>query len=263
MATAQAANSPLSADELSHYRRLGFVVRRRVFSREEMVELAAESERLLNEHAALIDPKNLRCRFMAHVDSGEPLFEVFDPVNDLSPLCARICADERIIAMVDAIYGEPCALFKEKLIYKLPGAAGYELHQDIPRTWAGFPRSFLTVLLPIDRPSEDNGCTEIFTGYHHDLIATENGESYPLPAHCVSASRRVKLLLDPGDVAIFHGLTPHRSGPNRSPGMRRTFYLSYNARSEGGDQRALHYREFHTFMRQRVGGDDPDSMYFR
>jgi len=171
----------LSAVELADYKRFGFVVRRGVFAQEEMAELAAEAERLLTEHSDLIDPKNLRCRYMARFDAGEPLFEVFDPVNDISPVCERFTSDARILAMVDSICGEPASLFKEKLIFKLPGAMGYNLHQDIPRTWAGFPRSFLTVLVPIDRPTDENGCTEIFTGYHHDFIVSGNGEATCCP----------------------------------------------------------------------------------
>jgi hypothetical protein len=255
--------TPLSTAELSEYRELGFVVRRHVFTAEEMAELAAESDRLLTEHRELIDPKNLRCRYMKHVDSGEPLFEVFDPVNDISPVCARFTADARIRTMVDSIYGGPASLFKEKLIFKFPGAIGHDLHQDIPRTWSGFPRSFLTVLVPIDPPTEENGCTELFSGYHHDFIVAPNGEGYMLPDGCVASKRRVKLLLDPGDVAIFHGLTPHRSSPNRSSATRRAFYISYNARSEGGDQRELHYREFHLFLRKCLDSDAPESVYFR
>lgn len=253
----------LAAQELAHYRRLGFVVRRGVFAAAEMAEFAAESERLLGECRGLIDRRNLRCRYMPRVDSGEPLFEVFDPVNDLSPTFARLSADPRLLAIVESIYGEPASLFKEKLIYKPPGALGYELHQDIPRQWAGFPRSFLTVLVPIDEATEANGCTEVFSGYHHEFIAAENSATYMLPADAVDASRGVKLLLTPGDVAVFHGLTPHRSSPNRSAQSRRAFYVSYNARSEGGDQRAKHYAEFHDKMKSRLSEADRKATYFR
>ena len=172
---------------------------------------------------------------MAHVETGEKLFEVFDPVNDISPVCERFTNDPRLLKrMVESIYGEPACLFKEKLIFKPPGALGYNLHQDIPRTWAGFPRTFLTVLIPIDRSTQENGCTEIFSGYHHEFMAPpDRPDLYMLPADSVDPARRVRLVLEPGDVAIFHGLTPHRSDPNRSSEMRRVFYVSYNARSDG------------------------------
>ena len=71
--------------------------------------------------------------------------------------------------------------------------------------------------------------------------------------------------LNPGDVAVFGCLTPHRSAPNRSGVRRRGLFLSYNARSDGGDQRAAHYAAFHDYLRccapQR--GQDPATLFFR
>src|SRR5262249_1745336 len=170
MPAAVADPTSLSAVELDEYRRLGHVVRRRAFSAEMIAELRTESDRLLRERRDLIDPYNLRCRFMAHVETGDKIFEVFDPVNDISPVCARFTSDARLLAMIESIYGEPACLFKEKLIFKPPGALGYNLHQDIPRYWKGFPQTFLTVLIPIDAATEENGCTEVFSGYHHDSL---------------------------------------------------------------------------------------------
>ena len=253
----------LAAAELAQYRDSGFIVLRGVFAATEMVGFAAEADRLLIEHAKLVDRNNLRCRFMPHVDSGEPLFEVFDPVNDLSSAFARLAADRRLLAIVESIYGEPASLFKEKVIFKPPGALGYDLHQDIPRSWPGFPRSFLTVLVPIDEATETNGCTEVFAAYHRDFLGPADNQSYMLPADAVDPSRGVKLLLAPGDVAVFHGLTPHRSAPNRTNRSRRAFYASYNARSEAGDQRARHYAEFHEKMKTRLAPADRAAAYFR
>lgn len=255
---------PLTPHEIDEYRRLGFVVRRKLFSPDEMAALAAESQRLLDEHADLIDPANLRCRFMPHFESGQPLFEVFDPVNDISPVCRQMCLDARLVSLVESIYSEPACLFKEKLIFKPAGALGYSLHQDIPRTWPGFPRSFLTALVPIDAANEENGCTEVYAGYHRDFLApADRPDLYMLPADCVDPARRVSLVLDPGDVALFHGLTPHRSEPNRSQDCRRALYVSYNARSDGGEQRERHYAQFHEQMRSRMAAPGKKPLYFR
>ena len=254
----------LSPTELDDYQQHGYVVRRNLFAPVEVANLQREAVRLLVDHRDLIDPGNLRCRFMEHVETGEPIFEVFDPVNDISPVCAGFANDPRIVAMVESIYGEPACLFKEKLIFKPPGARGYDLHQDIPRYWPGFPRSFLTVLLPIDEATADNGCTELYAGYHHDFLQPPGRpDLYMLPADVVDSRRRVPLLLSPGDAAVFHGLTPHRSAPNRSPGLRRALYLSYNARSDGGDQRQRHYQEFQERMRTHHEQQGRSGMYFR
>jgi len=247
---------------LGQYRRDGFAVLRYCFNLSEMRALQADAERLLRDCADLIHPRNLRCRFMPHHESGELLFEVFDPVNDLSPVCEQFCRDRRVLDFVEAIYGEPACLFKDKLIFKPPGATGYRLHQDIPLGWKGFPQSFVTVLIPIDASSTGNGCTEVFAGYHSGYLSSNPGE-YMLPDELVDEARRVNLELEPGDIAVFHGLTPHRSAPNRSGGMRRALYVSYNAISEGGDQRAAHYTEFQSKTRQRLESQSADPVFFK
>jgi hypothetical protein len=244
----------LFLETLARYRELGHIVIRNLFLPDEIAELVRETERILIECRELIRPENLRCRFMPHFETGEKLFEVFDPVNDISPVCARFSNDPRIHAILEAIYGEPACLFKEKLIFKLPGATGYNLHQDIPLSW--------DVLIPVDGSTRENGCTEVWSGYHADFLCDDPG-TYMIPRHMVDDSRRAYLEMAPGDVAIFHGLTPHASEPNRSSGMRRTFYVSYNRASDGGDQRADHYARFHEKTLGRHAPDVRETFYFR
>lgn len=241
----------LSGEQLAQYWRDGFVVVKGLFSADEIAALRHETDRLLTERQDLISPQNLRCRYMPHYSTGEQLFEVFDPVNDVSPVCEQFAKHPRILAAMESIYEEPAFLFKEKLIFKPAGALGYKLHQDIPLYWKGFPRSFVTILIPIDQTTQQNGCTEVFSGYHGDFLS-DSPEVYMLPDDSVDPARRTWLELDPGDVAIFHGLTPHRSEPNKSSTMRRSFYVSYNKASEGGDQRAGHYAQFQEKMQKRL-----------
>ena len=256
------AGSKLTEDQIYEYRTKGFLVLKDVFGTDEMHTLLAESDRLLIEHRDLISPHNLRCRYMPHYETGEQLFEVFDPVNDLSPVCQRFCFDSRILSVIETLYGEPACLFKEKLIFKPPGALGYNLHQDIPFAWEGFPRTFLTVLIPIDPSLEENGCTEVFSGYHGDFLSRD-GSVYMLPDDCVDVNRRTLLVLNPGDIAIFHGLTPHRSEPNCSDKMRRVFYVSYNAQSDGGDQHDAHYEAFRQLLRQHRNSGSGEAAFYK
>ena len=251
----------LSQKQISEYETHGFLVLRNVFDADEMRDLCSESDRLLTERRDLINPNNLRCRYMPHHLTGEPLFEVFDPVNDISPVCRKFCLDRRIVQVVESLYGEPACLFKEKLIFKPTGALGYRLHQDIPLAWKGFPKTFLTVMLPIDPSSAENGCTEVYSGYHREFLSKDATE-YMLPDDCVDQSRRTALVMNPGDIAIFHGLTPHRSAANRSAQMRRVLYISYNAESDGGDQREAHYAEFRERMREHRQSSSTEAVYY-
>jgi hypothetical protein len=256
-------SSDVLAEPLVHsYERDGFLALRGVFQRAEIARVADEADRLLGR-SDLIDPSNLRCRFKPGEGGGAYLFETFDPVVDIAPRSAELAADARIAAVLAAIYGDAARLFKDKLIFKPPGAVGYGLHQDYV-AWPHFPRSFISVLVPIDATDLANGCTEVFPGYHRQgCLSPEDGEYHGVDPALVDEDRVVALELEPGDLALFGCFTPHRSGPNRSDRWRRQLYLSYNARGDGGELRATHYRFFHDYLtRKNVAGGKTDG-YFR
>lgn len=256
-------NSVLTSRQLEQYRADGFLVLRNVFSPSEIAAAALEADRLLSDRRDLIDTNNLRCRYQKDVGTGECLFETFDPIADISAECHRIAHDRRILGALALIYGEPACLFKDKLIFKPPGATGYGLHQDFI-AWPGFPRSFLTVLVAIDACDPQNGSTELFAGYHQNgTLSPEDGHYHELPLDLVDLSKGHPLTLAPGDIAIFGGFTPHRSAPNRSGRWRRQLYLSYNALSDGGEQHDQHYAEFHGWLRQRYAEHGKHDVYFR
>jgi ectoine hydroxylase-related dioxygenase (phytanoyl-CoA dioxygenase family) len=244
------------------YDRDGFVVARSLFDPAIMAEASAEADRLLKDYDHLRDTKNMRCRWQNNVFTGECTFETFDPVIDLSPVCERLALHPKLLAVLATLYGEPARLFKDKLIYKPPGVKGYGLHQDWI-AWDGFPRSFLTVLVPFDPADRDNGCTVVYPGYHRDgPLTPQDGKYHELPADTVDEAKAVHLALEPGDVAVFGGFTPHRSDPNISDRWRRQLYLSYNADSDGGDQRDEHYREFHAWLKVKYAEYGKSETYF-
>jgi ectoine hydroxylase-related dioxygenase (phytanoyl-CoA dioxygenase family) len=252
----------LSDEQLRQYQADGFLILRQVFSSAEIAEAEAEANELLTRKE-LIDTNNIRCRWQNHVVSGECMFECFDPVIDIGPTCSRLAHDPRILEPLSAIYGDEALLFKDKLIFKPPGAKGYGMHQDFIG-WKDFPRTFVTVLVAIDGADADNGATEVFPGYHHvGYLSPIDGMYHELPAGSVDESRGVKLDLEPGDIALFGCFTPHRSAPNRSDRWRRQLYLSYNSRADGGERRDAHYREFHAWLKDRYAEYDKTEVYFR
>jgi hypothetical protein len=262
MIAADATLSEISESRRVAYERDGFVVVRGLFDEKLMCEAAAEADRLLVDFDHLRSVKNLRCRWQSNVYTGECTFETFDPVIDIGPVCKRLALDSRLLDLLASLYGEPAQLFKDKLIYKPPGVKGYGLHQDWI-AWEGFPRTFLTVLVPIDAADRDNGCTVVYPGYHRDgPLTRQDGQYHELPAVTVDEARAVPLVLEPGDIAIFGGFTPHRSDPNVSGRWRRQLYLSYNADSDGGAQREKHYREFHAWLREKYAEYGKSETYF-
>jgi hypothetical protein len=251
----------LTADQCRAYDEEGYLVLRGLFPADEIAAVAGEADRLVGRKD-LIDVRNLRCRWQPHCDDGECLFETFDPVIDIAPACARLARHPRLLAVVADLYGGPARLFKDKLIFKPPGAKGYDLHQDFI-AWASFPRTFVTAAVAIDPCERDNGCTVVYPGYHRaGCLSREDGEYHPLPPETVEETAGVPLELAPGDVALFGCFTPHCSAANGSARWRRLLYLSYNADSDGGDRREQHYREFLSWLRKKYAEYGKHNTYF-
>ncbi len=261
--TVSTACAPLNEAQVRAWHDDGFVILRGLFFPDEIARTAEEADALRERCKPLMSVRNLRCRWQPNLVTGAACeFETFDPVIDLSRSFHDLAHDPRLLAALADLYGEPALLFKDKLIYKPPGLKGYGLHQDWI-AWPGFPRSFLTVLVPLDPTDKDNGATEVFPGYHHHgSLSAEDGNYHELPLDVVNESRGVLLELQPGDVAIFGGFTPHRSAPNNSPRWRRQLYLSYNKRSDGGAQRDRHYAEFHVWLRKKYAEYGKTDVYF-
>jgi ectoine hydroxylase-related dioxygenase (phytanoyl-CoA dioxygenase family) len=252
----------LNDTHVEQYRADGFLIVREMFSPEEIAALTADADRVF-QRADLKDSDNIRCRWQNDVNTGECRFDCFDPIIDLSPVCERVARDARLIDLVSDVYGEPAHLFKDKLIFKPPSALGYALHQDYI-AWPSFPKTFVTAIVAIDGTDATNGATEVFRGYHQrGCLTPPDGNYHQLPDETVDPSTGVMLTLEPGDVAIFGGYTPHRSGPNRSDRWRRLLYLSYNAHSDGGERRDAHYAEFHAWLKDRYADYGKTNTFFR
>ena len=212
----------------------------------------------------LIDTNNIRCRWQNDVETGECRFDCFDPVIDLSAVCERTARDPRLLDIVGALYGEPACLFKDKLIFKSPGTPGYKLHQDYI-SWKSFPTTFLTVIVAIDAADANNGATEVFPGYHQQGCLT------PRDGHVPPTARRCGGSLDgrrarPGagrhrDLQRLHAASLRAR--TARPQWRRLLYLSYNALSDGGEQRDQHYAEFRGWLQDRYAEYGRTSTFFR
>jgi len=258
----QRGTAAIDPADVARYHADGYAIVRQVFSAERVSELEFETRRLL-DRTDLIDPRNIRCRWQDHAVTGECRFDGFDPVIDLSEACARAARDQHLLEIVSALYGEPACLFKDKVIFKPAGAKGYDLHQDYI-SWKSFPTTFTTVIVAIDEADAGNGATEVFPGRHREGSLTPlDGLYHRLPDDAVDLSTGVVLGLAPGDIAVFSGFTPHRSGPNRSDESRRLLYLSYNALSDGGEQRDRHYAEFQQWLQARYAEHGRTGTYFR
>jgi ectoine hydroxylase-related dioxygenase (phytanoyl-CoA dioxygenase family) len=241
------------------YDNKGYLVLRGVFGPDEVAAWKAECARLLASD--YVDPNNLRTR--PRQINDELVVERFDPVVDVSPVFAAVARDPRLTSAVRELYGEEMLLFKDKLIFKLPGMSGYGMHQDWA-WWQPFAPPVVSVMVAIDGADVANGTLEVFPGCHHALLSTpgELRNMHDTEIASVDVSTGELLETEPGDVILFDGLTPHRSGPNTSERSRQQLYLSYSA-ARHGDQytaQAAHYRAYNE---AKMSDADKARLFFR
>jgi hypothetical protein len=252
----------LTATQHEQFQRDGYLVLRGFFARDDLAAVDRETDALLARDD-LKDPANLRVRWKYHCETGEPLFDCFDPVIDLSPGARALANDPRLRAVLEDLHGDRVHLFKDSVTYKLGGAFGEPPHWNF-FAWSGFPRSFTTAVIAIDGASAENGCIEVFPGAHaQGGLAEHGGILDALPDEVLGGVAPVALDLAPGDVAFFGAFMPHRSDTNRTDSSRRHLFFSYNADRDGGEQRAPYYEAFDRFRRAAYGMQVRREPYFR
>ena len=156
---------------------------------------------------------------------------------EFHPGMADFCRKGILATWASLLLGGPVHLFKEKINFKMPGGAGFDLHQDQQAGWSRYAPRFVTAVLTIDPATIENGCLEIEAGRHdRGLLGPEWA---PLPP---GSSVLTPLPTNPGDVIFLDSFAPHASGPNLSDHPRRILFVTYNLASHG-DRRADYYRD--------------------
>jgi hypothetical protein len=247
-------------ERLAAYQERGWIVLRGVFTQDEIGAWLTECERLLS--LSLVHPDNLRTRFRPALDAG-PVCERFDPVVDVSPVFSAVAQDERLLGPIASLLADRPLLFKDKLIFKPPGMTGYQMHQD-GSWWPGFPfPEMLSALIAFDAARLDNGALEVFSGYQHELLSTpgETRNMTGLEMRRIDLKAGTLLEAEPGDVIVFHALTPHRSGANTSSRWRRQLYLTYSP-ARHGDLWAAHREHIQAYVQASLDPAAQERLYF-
>ena len=145
------------------------------------------------------------------------------------------------LALLGELMGEPAALFKEKINFKLPGGSGFAAHQDAPAFVTFQQRYHITMLIAIDEATMANGCLEMSDPVDvYTTLPQAPGGHIDSDVERALPWRPVELA--PGDVVLFDSYIPHRSAANRSDRPRRALYVTYNRLSEG-DRRDAYFAD--------------------
>ncbi len=220
-------------ESLKSYFEYGVTISKGLLPKNLVNEAAELSNKLIEQAKFDPDSENAFWR----IQGQAKYLEKIEPVVDLSEVLKSIIFHPRIIDLASSVLRdekEPY-LFKDKLIFKAPGQDGYPLHQDF-NWWHSYPADAIcTVVIPLDKVNEMNGGIEFFLGCHSDpfLPKGENRELNSDEEQLVDGFDSKIFALEPGDVLVFHSLTPHCSYRNMSNAWRRQLYPTYNNSSIG------------------------------
>lgn len=254
MATATAGRY-LGADDVAAFARDGYVIRRGVFTADEVARIAAWTDQVQHlpevpgEYMMYFEPSLLEPgrRVIQRIENFSPYHAGFAGLFDGPQMCGGVAQ----------LFGEPAVLFKEKINFKLPGGDGFKPHQDQQAGWGKYADLFVTAMVSIDDTTVENGCLELAAGQHRrGLIGSE---WTPLTDADMRAMNARLCPTRAGDVVFFDSYTPHGSQPNLTPNPRRVLYITYNKLSTG-DHRVQYYADKRAAFPPDIERD-PDKTY--
>lgn len=138
----------------------------------------------------------------------------------------------KVHKMLKILMNGDCVLFKEKINFKPPGCRADKLHQDSQGGWNKYTDKFISLLVSLEKSTEDNACLEF------DISGKNNkkkiGKNFKLlSVNALKKPKFQKMPLNIGDVIFFNHYIPHRSKSNLSKKSRIQLYLTYNLSKDG------------------------------
>lgn len=211
----------IDAAQADDWNSLGYFVMRDVISAEDINKLVLAIDPLERRAEAYLEEKGGRIgiaraneiTFTVHIVMRSSIVREFAT----SPLMTDLCLD---------LLGPDCRLYWDQAVYKKPGTAEeFPWHQDNGYNFVD-PQDYLTCWIPLTPATIDNGCPWVVPGVHRQ--GTLRHWSTPLGYQCLTDVGNAQATpVMPGDMVVFSSLTPHRTGPNLTTGVRKAYILQY------------------------------------
>lgn len=244
---------------LEDYRERGFAVVRGLFRSDEVAAIAAAFDRIHAEglrHPASYRHQNVLFRLGMDAKLGRILRMVQWPSYCDATLDA-VRLDERIVGVLAPLIGRDLKQIINQMHWKPPGAeaAEFAFHQDIrfrrPRAaFRDLAASYVQTGLAIDRHTRRSGCMRMLAGSHRlgelnldggGAVLDRRASEAELARAGLDPAKLADLTLEPGDLALWHVLTVHGSGPNQS-GADRRFYINGYVIGQNADRGVWAFR---------------------
>ena len=239
----RAVPGPLDLDELDLYDRLGFLRFPALLDAAELAEVRAEVRRLAT------DPELATTELVVREPSSETVRSVFD-VHAISPLIARLVADERVAGRARQILGSDVYVHQSRVNLK-PGFRGKEFywHSDF-ETWHaedGMPgMRALSMSISLTDNTVTNGSLMVMPGSHRTFVGCvgetpddhykdslriqEFGTPDDASLQRMADEQGIEVVTGPpGSAVMFDCNLMHGSSSNITPAPRSNVFVVFNS----------------------------------
>ena len=222
------------------YERDGYVIIRNFLTPAELADLQERMDRYIRDVVPTLPDGDA-----FYEDKSRP--ETLKQMNHLGQDAGfrEYCQKPKFIVLGRSLAGEEANLQDPQWFNKPPGTQHPtpphqdNYYQNLKPCVSG------TIWIALDRIDEENGCLRYVAGSHlrgyrpHGRSSVLGFSQGILDFGPDDLARESKMILEPGDASVHHGMTIHRAEPNCSlTRHRRAFALLYKGVSCGRDEEA-------------------------
>jgi len=220
----------ITAEQIEQYQRDGYFVLERVMSDAHLEGLRTECQRYIEQFDAEMEAKGVTTLGITHYkkryfisNRGAESPAITDFL--FSPLMADIAR---------ATLGDTAYLFNEQYVVKAAEVGSkFAWHQD--SGYIGhYHKPYLSCWCALDNMSEENGTIYVLpyarAGMDPDTITehtVESGSNDKVGYH--GDDPGIPVIVPAGSIVVFSSRTFHRSGPNTTDKMRRSYLAQYSS----------------------------------
>ena len=217
--------------EIDGYNELGYIGVQNVLTSEEVQELRAVTDNLVEESRKITVSDEVFDLEPEHTPDSPKVRRIKSPIS-VHPIFDQIIRHSGILDIVAQLIGPDIRTNGNKLNMKLSEVgSAVEWHQD----WAFYPHTnddILAVGVCLDDMTKENGCLLVVPESHKGPILDHHLDGYFAGAvtdESFDDSDAKKIELRAGGVSIHHVRALHGSLPNTSSNQRRLLLFQYCA----------------------------------
>jgi len=222
--------SQISAEQMAQYRSEGYFILERVIDRESLAGLRQECQRYIDIYETEMEAKGVTVSGINHYKKR---YFIANRGKE-SPPISRFLFSSLMADICRATLGDAAYLFNEQYVVKAAEVGTkFAWHQD--SGYIGhYHRPYLSCWCALDDMTVENGTVYVLpyqrAGMQPDDLfdhTIEAGSNDKIGYH--GDDPGIPAIVPAGSIVVFSSRTFHRSGPNTTDRMRRSFLAQYSA----------------------------------